>query len=118
MGLVHPLTLPNGVKTHTTGFPVAMTGYAFEIYRAPPKLGEHTDEVFAEWLGDEDARARGTLIHLLLEHLPQIPEATRHSYGTAILNAAPEAAGLNGTEALLDDVLRDGVSVSEAALQV
>lgn len=51
MGLVRPLTLPNGVETRTTAYPVAMTGYRFEIVRTPPRLGEHTDEVFAEWLG-------------------------------------------------------------------
>ena len=52
LGLVHPLTLPNGVQTRTTGFPVAMSGYAFEIHRSPPALGAHTGEVLAEWLGE------------------------------------------------------------------
>ena len=55
LGLVHPLTLPNGVETHTTGFPVSMSGYAFEINRAPPALGAHTDEVLEEWLGEAPA---------------------------------------------------------------
>ena len=53
LGLVHPLTLPNGVETRTTGFPVAMSGYAFEIRRAPPALGAHTAEVLDEWLGGD-----------------------------------------------------------------
>lgn len=52
LGLVHPLTLPNGVQTRTTGFPVAMSGYAFEIHRSPPPLGAHTAEVLDEWLGE------------------------------------------------------------------
>ena len=52
LGLVHPLTLPNGVHTRTTGFPVAMSGYGFEIRRAPPTLGVHTAEVLDEWLGE------------------------------------------------------------------
>ena len=52
LGLVHPLTLPNGVETRTIGFPVAMSGFAFEIHRSPPALGAHTDEVLAEWLGE------------------------------------------------------------------
>ncbi len=50
MELVRPLTLPNGVNTRTTAFPVNMTDYDFEIRRAPPELGEHTSEVFDEWL--------------------------------------------------------------------
>lgn len=53
MGLVEPLTLPNGVETRTTAFPVAMSGYEFEIYRDPPELGAHNDEVFSDWLAAE-----------------------------------------------------------------
>jgi succinate---hydroxymethylglutarate CoA-transferase len=51
MGLVRPLRLPNGIDTQTTAFPVKMTGYEFEVARPPPGLGDHTDEVIAEWLG-------------------------------------------------------------------
>jgi crotonobetainyl-CoA:carnitine CoA-transferase CaiB-like acyl-CoA transferase len=54
MGLVHELLLPNGVRMKTVGFPVSMTGYAFGIERPPPALGEHTEEVFQEWLGAEE----------------------------------------------------------------
>lgn len=50
MGLVRPLALPNGVETRTTAFPVSISGYEFEIRRAPPELGAHTDEVMSEWL--------------------------------------------------------------------
>jgi crotonobetainyl-CoA:carnitine CoA-transferase CaiB-like acyl-CoA transferase len=49
MGWVEPLTLPNGVRTKTVGFPIGISHFDFEIYRRPPTLGEHTDEVYAEW---------------------------------------------------------------------
>lgn len=49
--LVIPLTLPNGVETRTTGFPVRLDNYRFALYRPPPALGEHNDEVVSEWLG-------------------------------------------------------------------
>lgn len=49
MGLISELTLPNGITTHTTRFPVHMEGVEFGIRRQPPHLGEHTDEVFSEW---------------------------------------------------------------------
>lgn len=54
MKIVRPLTLPNGAGTQTTAFPVAMSGYEFEIYRQPPELGAHTEEVYAEWLAPLD----------------------------------------------------------------
>lgn len=50
MGLVQPLDLPNGVATKTVGFPVKISGFEFGIYRNPPALGAHTDEVEREWL--------------------------------------------------------------------
>jgi succinate---hydroxymethylglutarate CoA-transferase len=53
MGLVHDLQLPNAVKMKTVGFPVSMTGYSFGIQRPPPPLGKHTEEVFGEWLGED-----------------------------------------------------------------
>jgi crotonobetainyl-CoA:carnitine CoA-transferase CaiB-like acyl-CoA transferase len=51
MGLVHPLRLPNGVETRTTGFPVKLSGHDFAILRQPPRLGAHTDEVVEQWIG-------------------------------------------------------------------
>ena len=57
MGLVHELKLPNGVTTRTTAFPIAMTDYAFEVFRAPPELGADTEDVYAEWLGDDAVSA-------------------------------------------------------------
>ena len=61
LGLVHPLALPNGVETRTIGFPVGMSGYAFEIRRAPPALGAHTAEVLQEWLGGGAGGAGGLI---------------------------------------------------------
>ena len=52
MGLVRPLTLPNGAETRTTAFPVAMSGFKFEIRRSAPPLGADTEQVMAEWLGE------------------------------------------------------------------
>lgn len=48
--LVQDMTLPNGKRTRTVAFPMKMTDYEFSVYRRPPLLGEHTEEVFAEWL--------------------------------------------------------------------
>ena len=53
MNLVRPLILPNGTETRTTAFPIAMTDYEFDIFRAPPELGEHTKEVLRDWIGLE-----------------------------------------------------------------
>lgn len=55
MGLLHELTLPNGAKTTTVGFPVSISGFEFQIGRPPPNLGEHTDEVVRDWMRESDA---------------------------------------------------------------
>lgn len=56
MDLVRRLRLPNGAETRTTAFPVAITGFEFELYGPPPRLGEHTDEIFQEWCERADAK--------------------------------------------------------------
>ncbi|KUO68125.1 MAG: carnitine dehydratase [Alphaproteobacteria bacterium BRH_c36] len=57
MGLVRQLKLANGVETRTTAFPMKMSGYEFEIRQPPPLLGEHSQEVFEEWLADTERAA-------------------------------------------------------------
>lgn len=52
--LVRDMTLPNGHGTKTIAFPMAIRGHEFEVYRSPPLLGEHTEEVFGEWLENEE----------------------------------------------------------------
>jgi crotonobetainyl-CoA:carnitine CoA-transferase CaiB-like acyl-CoA transferase len=46
MGWVQDLELPNGVTTKTFISPIVMSGERFPIFRAPPLLGEHNEEVF------------------------------------------------------------------------
>lgn len=53
MQMVQPLTLPNGVETRTIAFPVKIDQFEFSIYRQPPELGDHNDEVIGEWLQEK-----------------------------------------------------------------
>ena len=46
LGLVQPLTLPNGTVTKTVVSPILMDGASAGVRLAPPNLGEHNDEVF------------------------------------------------------------------------
>jgi len=60
MGIVKPLELPNGNKTNSVSFPIAISGVDTSRMRPPPVLGAHNDEIIAEWLGkhsmaDKDA---------------------------------------------------------------
>ena len=59
MGLVRNLKLPNGTETQTLAFPISMTDFKFNIYRSPPKLGEHNDQVDREWLTTKESRGIG-----------------------------------------------------------
>jgi len=52
LGLVHPMRLPNGRETRTVGFPVRIQGFEFRVYRQPPALGAHGEQVMREWLGE------------------------------------------------------------------
>ena len=48
--LVRDMTLPNGRPTKTMAFPMSISGHEFSVYRDPPLLGEHNEEVFNQWL--------------------------------------------------------------------
>ena len=51
MGLVKPLDLPNGAKTNSIAFPIAITGVDTSHMRPPPALGAHNAEIIDDWLG-------------------------------------------------------------------
>jgi succinate--hydroxymethylglutarate CoA-transferase len=51
MGLVRPLSLPNGSTTKTVGFPMAISGLSLNNPAPPPALGADNAAVVAEWLG-------------------------------------------------------------------
>lgn len=48
MNWVQDLTLPNGVSTRTFVSPVRFSGETPAVYRQPPMLGEHNDEILSE----------------------------------------------------------------------
>jgi crotonobetainyl-CoA:carnitine CoA-transferase CaiB-like acyl-CoA transferase len=45
LGLVRPMTLPNGVETRSVGCPVRLDGQVVPVDTRPPALGEHTAAV-------------------------------------------------------------------------
>jgi len=49
MGWVQPLELPSGQVTRTFASPVRLDGKGFPIRRSPPELGQHTEEIRAEY---------------------------------------------------------------------
>jgi crotonobetainyl-CoA:carnitine CoA-transferase CaiB-like acyl-CoA transferase len=48
MRWVQDMTLPNGVETKVMTSPQRLGGRGLDVYRDPPALGEHTQEVLAE----------------------------------------------------------------------
>jgi len=49
MGWVQPIALPNGRTTRTFASPVRLNGQGFPIRRPAPGLGQHTDEIRAQY---------------------------------------------------------------------
>jgi crotonobetainyl-CoA:carnitine CoA-transferase CaiB-like acyl-CoA transferase len=46
MGWIESMAVPDGRKIQTFGSPLRFNGEGFRIYRRPPALGEHNDEIF------------------------------------------------------------------------
>jgi len=46
MGWIQPIMLPSGIETKTFVSPLRFSGRGFPVYRNPPELGEHNDEIF------------------------------------------------------------------------
>ena len=56
-GLIQSMTVPVADTTRTIAYPVQLDGRRVRAVRPPPRLGEHTEAVFAEWLESGPARA-------------------------------------------------------------
>ena len=56
MGWVQEMALPSGARTKTFGSPLRIDNQANKIGLGPPELGQHTDEVLAEF---ENPKIRG-----------------------------------------------------------
>lgn len=54
MGLIGELALPNGLMEKYIGYPISISDFEFGVFRNPPELGEHNEEVFSEWLKEKE----------------------------------------------------------------
>jgi len=55
-GLIQSMEVPVAGATSTIAYPVQMNGERACASRPPPQLGEHTEDVFAEWLAGAAAQ--------------------------------------------------------------
>ena len=57
-GLVQPMSMPVAGTTSTVAYPVQLNGARVRAALPPPRLGEHGEQVFAEWM-DSATASRG-----------------------------------------------------------
>ena len=50
-GLIQQMPVPVAGTTKTVAYPVQLNGHRVRASLPPPRLGEHNEEVFAEWIG-------------------------------------------------------------------
>ena len=60
LGLVQPMTLPNGVDTRTVGCPIRIDGQVVALDTRPPALGEHNTSVIASLGATTETIREGT----------------------------------------------------------
>jgi crotonobetainyl-CoA:carnitine CoA-transferase CaiB-like acyl-CoA transferase len=58
-GLIQQMPVPVAGATKTIAYPVQLNGDRVRASRPPPRLGEHSEEVFAEWI-DRESTASNT----------------------------------------------------------
>ncbi len=54
-GLIQEMTVPVAGTTKTTAYPVQFNGNRVRASLPPPRLGEHSEQVFADWFADGPA---------------------------------------------------------------
>ena len=88
--LVQPMTLPNGVQTHTVGCPVRIDGEVVALDTRPPAIGEHTSRVIDALKLGHPAPPAPILLQIS-DGIARI-EINRAQRGNALSSALVEAA--------------------------
>lgn len=73
---------------------------------SPSDLGGAKALAGDQGLDQEDALAQGRVLHLLLEHLPNVPQPQRTAAAKRIISAAPDSLRQDVSDALIGDALR------------
>ncbi len=105
--LLHPQAnaTDDGAVLHT--YPIVAPPDVQQSVRNPSDLGGAkalAGEITHD-LTEEEARARGSLIHLLLEHLPEAPAGERADLAQSIINGFPSHERFTDVEDIVSDVL-------------